>query len=271
MIRCKIAILALLTLPFIVSAQNVGQEGDTKLNYTDINGLKQGQWIKKYSNGNIQYEAYFIDNKPIGEFKRYDSYGNLYAMLTYDSLGITADATFYHRSGKICATGKYYEHERDSIWLYYSDGGTLYLQESYKRGVKDGLFIQYTSEHNKLDETNWKDGEKHGTWKRYYPSGPLKFQCNYDHGKLDGEGLVYHPNGVLYKKGKYVNDLMEGSWLIFDTNGKYEKQYVYKHGYCEKLAEEQNREINELESHKGEIEGPEEFMDDPIKWLMKRD
>ena len=106
--RFKIAILALLVFPVLASAQNIGQEGDTKLNYTDINGMKQGHWITKFSNGKTKYEAYFVDDKPVGEFKKYNSYGNLYAVLNYSADGSTASAKFYHRSGKISATGKYY-------------------------------------------------------------------------------------------------------------------------------------------------------------------
>lgn len=266
--RRKKIILALILLPLLSTAQNVGQDADSILNYTDINGLKQGHWIKKYPNGNTQYEAYFVDGKPVGEYKRFDRNGYLYAHLTYDEKGIKADAKFFHRSGKLCAIGKYIGQERDSIWLYYSDGGILYLQESYSNGIKDGTFIRYSSERKKLEETTWKNGIKDGPWRKYFSSGNIMFDVNYTNGKLNGEGKVYYDNGKLNKKGKYVNDLMEGSWLIFDESGNYKKQYVYKHGYCEELAEEQNREINELESHKGEIEGPEEHLDDPT-WLMR--
>ena len=90
--RRNIIILAFLVLPILALGQNVGQEGDTLLNYTDINGLKQGHWIKKFENGQTQYEAYFIDDKPVGEFKKYDSYGNLYVTLNYSSNGTDADA-----------------------------------------------------------------------------------------------------------------------------------------------------------------------------------
>lgn len=264
----KIMVAALLLLAVTAEAQNVGQRNDTILNYTDINGLKQGRWIMKFPNGKIKYEAYFIDGQPVGEFKKYDSYGNLNAILNYSTDGAKADAKFYHRSGKVSATGKYIGHEKDSIWLYYADNGNLYLQESYKKGLKDGLFIQYTSEHKKIEEITWKDGEKHGPWRKYYVTGSLMFELNYDHGKLNGEGNVYYANGKLQKKGKYVNDLMEGSWLIFDEFGNYKKQYVYKHGYCAELAEEQNKTINELEQHKDEFEDPMEHLNDPT-WLMR--
>ncbi len=268
MLKRRTILAAFLLLSMSAGAQNAVQETDTILNYTDINGLKQGHWIAKYQNGKTRYEAYFVDGQPIGEFKKYDSYGNLNAILNYSSDGSKADARFFHRSGKISATGKYVGHEKDSIWLYYADNGILYLQESYKKGVKDGLFIQYTSERKKIEEVTWKDGEKHGPWRKYYVTGAMMFDVNYDHGKLNGEGKVYYANGKLQKKGKYVNDLMEGSWLQFDEHGNYVKQYVYKHGYCKELADEQNRTINEMESHKDEWEDPAEHMNDPT-WLMR--
>ena len=66
-----IQILIIILLGNAALSQNVGQKGDTLKNYTDINGLKQGYWQKKYYNGNIKYEVYFKNNKPIGEFKRF--------------------------------------------------------------------------------------------------------------------------------------------------------------------------------------------------------
>jgi len=261
--RVKSMIAAILLLSGMANAQSVVQKNDTILNYTDINGLKQGHWIMKYPSGKIRYEAYFIDGQPVGEFKKYDTYGNLNAILNYSADGSKADAKFFHRSGKISATGKYVGHEKDSIWLYYADNGILYLQESYKKGQKDGLFIQYTSERVKIEETTWKDGEKHGPWRKYYVSGNIMFDVNYDHGKLNGEGKVYYANGKIQKRGKYVNDLMEGSWLIFDEHGNYKK-----HGYCAELAEEQNKTINELEKHKDEWDDPMEHLNDPT-WLMR--
>jgi hypothetical protein len=60
-----LTILSLLAISVIVS----GQSG-TEINKTDQQGRKQGQWIKKYPNGNIQYEGIFRDDHPVGEIKR---------------------------------------------------------------------------------------------------------------------------------------------------------------------------------------------------------
>ena len=46
--------------------------------------------------------------------------------------------------------------------------------------------------------------------------------------------------------------------------------YVYKHGYCKELADEQNKTINELEKDmgKGIYDDPAEHINDPT-WLMR--
>ena len=64
----KNALLFLLLCIFPLCA--IGQSGED-INITDQTGKKQGLWIKKYPNGNIQYEGIFKNDHPVGEFKRY--------------------------------------------------------------------------------------------------------------------------------------------------------------------------------------------------------
>jgi antitoxin component YwqK of YwqJK toxin-antitoxin module len=265
----KIQALALLFfVTYMVVAQNVGQEGDTLINYIDINGLKQGHWIKKYNNGKPQYEAYFIDNKPVGKFIRYDAGGNLYALLNYDQKGEYATAEFYHKSGKVLAKGKYFEKAKDSIWSYWDDNGKLYLQESWKKGVKDGPFRQYTSEGILLEEINWKQGIKDGPWKKNFTSGKLQFEVTFVQGKLEGTCKSYYESSVLQKEGKYINDLMEGPWFVYKEDGSLQKVYNYKKGICPEFQDEQDKTIIELEKNKDQLEDPAEHINDPT-WFSR--
>lgn len=246
-------------------AQNVGQKGDTLLNYKDINGLKQGNWEKKYSNGEVKYQAYFVDDKPVGDLKRYDTYGNLTAHLVYDDKGEYAIAKFYHRSGKVAGEGNYFGKTRDSIWNYYNDKGTRYLQESFKRGVKHGQFLQITSEGVVIEEINWVNGIKHGVWIKRYAEGPKMWEANYVNGKLEGMTKTYYKSGGLHKEGKFVNDLMHGAWKKYSESGNLKKIYVYKNGHCPEALDEQNKMLNELEKNKGKFTGPRSGSD--MDWL----
>ncbi|MCK9207452.1 MAG: hypothetical protein M0P66_10105 [Salinivirgaceae bacterium] len=261
-------LLVIVLLSWQVMAQNVGQEGDTLRNYIDINGFKQGYWKKNYDNGNPRFEAYFVDDKPVGTMKRWDSYGNLFALLAYDAKGEKAKVFFYHKNGKMAATGNYLGKEKDSIWLYYSETNQLYLQESYSKGIKDGFFRNYTSEGLLLEEVQWKNGNKHGVWKKFYPQGgALMWEATYNEDKLEGEAKSYFENGKVYKEGKFVNDLMEGTWMKYNENGGIEKVYHYTKGVSPEAEKEDDAMMKELLDNKEKFEGPKSG--DDLDWLRQ--
>ena len=58
----NVILLILLIVPFYSYSQ---------INQTDKNGLRQGQWQKKYPNGQLMYEGQFKDDKPCGDWIRY--------------------------------------------------------------------------------------------------------------------------------------------------------------------------------------------------------
>lgn len=245
--------------------QNVGQEGDSLLNYEDINGFKQGHWLLKYASGKPKYEGYFVDNYPVGEFKRWDNVGRLYADLYYIEGSKKMKAKFYHVSGKVASVGNYIDTAKDSIWLFYNKNGVLVNQESYKVGVKDGAFRQYTFEGVLTEEINWKDGIREGDWKRYYANSIIMFEAVYVNGKHEGLTKTYYPSGKLYMEGKYVNDLKEGAWFKYAENGSLIKLYQYEKGSSPEAMEEEDEMFQELDENKGTIDGPRDAND--IDWL----
>lgn len=260
--------LVIVLMSASVFSQNVGQAGDSLVNYTDINGFKQGVWKKTHKSGQLKYEAYFLNDKPVGDLKRYDTYGKLTAHLVYDSVGEKASATLYHSSTKVAATGFYVGKTKDGIWKYYDENGIHYLQESFKVGVKHGTFLQITSEGVAIEELNWVDGVKHGKWIKRFVEGQPMWEANYVHGKLQGDTKTYYKNGKLHKEGKFVDDLMHGPWLKYNENGNLIKVYQYNKGRSPEAEKEQQELLDELEQGKGNYDGPKNS--DDIDWLRGR-
>ena len=247
------------------NAQNIGQEGDSLLNYTDINGLRQGLWKKKYANGALLYEAYFVDNKPVGDFKKYDKTGYLTVLMVYDKNGEYARATFYHSNGKPAGIGNYQEKNKDSIWNYYDEGGILYLQESYKNGINHGAFKHFNSQKALVEETYWKDGVKDGSWKKFFQDGKIMWESTYVKGKLEGKAISYYNSGNVYKDGAFKADLMEGEWRTYDENGKLERVYQYTKGVSPAADADNEEMMKELYKNKDQIKGPRNAND--VDWL----
>ena len=133
----------LIILVFIATnlfSQNVGEKGDSLVNYTDINGNKQGFWKKTYKNGRLAYTANFVNDKLIGEYKRF------YSVTSKPMLEIIYDkeqsgmAKLFWDTGKLMAFGKYINKNiKDSVWNFYGIDEKLMATVIYDKGIKNGL------------------------------------------------------------------------------------------------------------------------------------
>ena len=129
--------VSICTFSFVAAQPNKPTKTDT-LNQVDENGKKQGYWKKKYLNGVVRYEGYFIDDKPARFFKHFYKNGKLKATLIYYDNNKSAAAHLYYKDGFLMATGQYFGMEKDSLWRYYNENGKLVASEVYDKGGKNG-------------------------------------------------------------------------------------------------------------------------------------
>lgn len=251
-------VLMLLTLLISVNAV----QSQEKINQTGDKGLKQGHWIKRYPDGQIMYEAWFRDGKPVGEFKRYDEDGNLSSLLNYIAGSDSVKASIYHPNGYIAARGVYYKQKKTGEWRYFSDylENHLLMKCNYHDNKIDGLCIKYHWNGQIAEELHYEDGSKEGSWKQYFNDGTLCLKAYYDNGKLDGEFLSWHPNGQKEITGKYDTDKRTGVWHIYNKDGSLRKEIKYNNGIPEnrsELIKEETEYLDRLEKEGGKISDPE--------------
>jgi len=122
----KKLLLFLLLIPFLAFSQTI--------NKVDIDGKKQGVWVKKYENGERRYKGSFKDDIPHGVFKYYYNSGELQASKEFFHKGKAASTHFYYLNGKLKASGLYVNQMKDSTWNYYNESEVLILSEQYKGG-----------------------------------------------------------------------------------------------------------------------------------------
>ncbi len=256
-------IFVIIILPS-VSAQNVGQKADTAklINYTDIQGNRQGNWHRKFASGKTAFTGYFVSNKLIGDYKRYYESGTLKAYVKYNKTGSVGYANLYWDSSKKMADGKYInQNVKDSIWNYYGMDGVLKASESYKAGIKDGASKSYYPSGKQLMILTYKDGKKNGVWKTLYEDGIVRFETKHVNDKRDGSFNVYYENGRIYLKGKYKSDSPDGKWTTYNPDGTVLKEVEYINGHMvneEKFDEEFKKQMKEWEGMKGKIPEPNE-------------
>lgn len=244
---------------------------DTIFNQTDKQGLKQGFWKVKYDNGTLKYTAFFKDDKPIGEMRRYFEDSTIKAIMIFDKTSSRSKAKLYYQEGPLAAEGNYMGTAKDSTWNYYSYyTKTLSNRETYVNGRKNGLSVSYYSNGVVAEEVQWDNGVRNGFWHQYFENGVMKMSATFVNGKRLGDFMIYYPDTHIEWKGYYENDVREGNWIYYNPEGGVEVTIKYKNGEALNKAELDAKEqeiLKQIENQKGKIPEPDEtnFLNQPSK------
>jgi len=243
-----------------------------KINQTDDAGLKQGKWMKVYSNGETAYIVYFKDNKPIGELKRFHENGKLSSLLVYDEDGKNATATFYDDKGFKISEGNYVGKLKNGKWFYYFNDKKI-KDEEYIDGKLNGFQITFFENGQIYDKKKYENDLQVGVWEKFYKSGKPHLKSFLKNGKMNGAVVRYYKTGLPEVKGQYKNDLKEGKWIFYSEDGKSVDTIIYKNG---KDVNEVDKENIESEKYKQNIEKSENLLDpanyknNPYEYINKQ-
>ncbi len=228
------------------------------LNKTDASGMKQGRWEAKYPGGTKKYEGTFLNNKPVGEWKRFHENGKTKALMTYRSQSESVYAILFDEEGKRYAEGVFVGTFRDSIWVFYN-GDLVVRLENYRNGKKEGKSTGFDSQGKKTWEKNWKSDLQDGVSMDYYPNGQKRNEITFVSGKKNGPARFYNESGEVSMEGSYVDDLSEGKWNIYSTNGVLKYQLTYEKGEIRNggaMDSLQLKEFKRYDQLKGKIPEP---------------
>jgi len=261
----KILIIITLFLIYLnpeVFGKFVNNKGDTIYNQTDEEGLKQGYWKKQYSNGSLKYKGGFINDKPVGEFRRYFENGQLKALMIFDKKSELVNTIIYYEDGRLAAEGQYIKNKKDSTWNYYSYySQTLVCKESYINGLKHGISIKYYNNGNFSEELEWKDDAKDGKWNQYFESREIKMKSFYKSGLRDGYFKLFYKSGQIEIEGQYINNRKHDYWTYYDENGNTILKVDYEYGNPvnkEVLHQKEKEFFQQMEENLGKIQEPNE-------------
>ena len=244
----------------IVSGIAICQIG-TDINKTDQQGRKQGHWIKKYPNGNIEYEGVFKDDHPVGQFLRYFEDETLKSKLIYSIDGKKADATLYHPNGFIAAQGKFINQKKEGKWIFFSYfyKGYLISEEEYSNNKRNGPSLKFYPDSTVAEKITYINNKKEGGWLQYYPDGKIFLKSNYSNDLLNGKFEVWYENGKPEFSGYYKNNLREGTWHIYKEDGVLRYKLNYSLGMTKdrQIDIDASELMDKLEKNQGKIADPE--------------
>jgi antitoxin component YwqK of YwqJK toxin-antitoxin module len=254
-LKIIIASVLMVLSPFLAG------QTDKQLNQTDLQGRKQGHWIKKYPDETILYDGYFKDDHPVGDFKRYYEDKTLKSVLHFTGDGKEAMAILYHPNGFIASKGKYMNQQKEGKWEFYSSFSKDYLisEESYSHNLRNGLSVKYYPDKTIAEKVTYVNDIRQGGWTRYYPGGSILIRSNYVNGLVDGKFEAWFENGTIEFSGQYKKDERDGLWLIYNPDGSVKYRVEYSNGVTNdrQIEIDEAKFLDSLELNKGKVEDPE--------------
>jgi antitoxin component YwqK of YwqJK toxin-antitoxin module len=255
----------LLILLLAVASLYVTGQSEVNINKTDQQGRKQGEWIKKYPDGNIQYEGTFRDDHPVGEFKRYTEDKKLQSVMIYSNDGKEVAATHYHPNGFIASRGKYINQLKEGKWQFFSYfyEGYLISEEFYRNNKRNGPSFKFYTDSTVFEKLTYVNDKKEGEWLQNYPDGKKFLRSNYSNDQLNGKFEVWYENGKLEISGSYKNNFRDGTWQIFNEDGslKYKMDYELGNTSDKQIDIDASDLMDRLEKNQGRIPDPEKTGD----------
>lgn len=155
-----------------------------------VNGLKEGNCITYYDNGQVLRDEIWKAGKLEGKY------------------------TSFHENGKLKAKGVHKKHMKVGEWKYYDEKGELTGIEKHSNWKGDvfidNLIITYyvNNQPDEVQKGTYINDLEEGSIKLYNKNGKLIKDTNYNAGKKEGERKFYREDGTLEKIETFKNDVL---------------------------------------------------------------
>ncbi len=219
----------------------------------------------------IRYEGVFINDKPVGEWKRFHQNGRLKAKLIYRPDSEKIRAELYDTDAMLVSRGNFIGKAKDSTWTYF-DNGSIIARENYDNGLKSGASYSYLPDGKVISQSVWLNGKLNGLSCEFYPSGAKKSEIQYANGKRNGQGRIYYESGRIQMEGKYDQDEYADEWNFYNADGTLKFQLKYKNGELlnpETIDSLQLKEFRALDRNRGKLKDPANYIENPEEYPVR--
>ena len=200
-----------------------------RINRTDKNGLKQGDWKDFYPNGDVKSEKTYKDDLLHGYYKEYDNRGKLVLTMLYENGAIVKSRV---------------EDEPDiEIVNKHDEEGRLTYSGPYRNKIPVGIHREFGKDGKVTNSFIYNDnglllsegivdeaGNRNGKWKDLYPDGKVQAEGQFTDNRRSGQWKFYNINGKTEQTGSFNNGRPDGLWNWYYDNGNLLKEEEYFQG-----------------------------------------
>lgn len=125
------------------------------INHVDVNGLKQGVWLKYYSDGTtLKLRGEYLDDKPYGKYTKYYENGKIKETGIFKENHYVGERKKYAEFGQTMSIQHYDEKGNELDTSYFYDSNSRLLSKEVNDSNQHiNVRITYNSNHSSLADT----------------------------------------------------------------------------------------------------------------------
>lgn len=142
--------------------------------------------------------------------------------IIYDTTKTGYAKNIYISNNQVESEGKIINGLKDSIWNFYTEGGTKKGYTNFKSGKRSGVYVKYHPDGKTIKQKGYYiDDVINGVVEFYFENGYISDRFVYKNGVKEGkyEGFDYIQSNnkqFISKSGFYKNEKKHGEWKYFD-------------------------------------------------------
>lgn len=117
------------------------------IEYEIVNGVRQGEFVIYYDNGNAQMKGQLDNNRNVGKWQYFYESGELESEGFFDDNMPEGKWSWYFHSGNLKEEGNFYKGRRVGIWRTYDENGNVILEKEfsvdYTTKITEKVFGQF--------------------------------------------------------------------------------------------------------------------------------
>lgn len=209
---------------------------------TESGRVPDGPVVEYYGDGKtIEAEMTYVSNRLHGEFRTYDTNGNLDIHCTYSNGMKQGVLRNYLESGKIRQETEYQEGKRWGTEKEWYSNGKLDRVSEWVNGELHGMAYTYHGNGQIRSAMSFVNGKIASVGTNFYDNGAVQ-RCTYyegsDHTRREDE---YHPNGALMATTTYVKYKRQGTVKRYFDNGQLSAETPYTNDLISGVVREYHR------------------------------
>lgn len=216
-----------------------------------INGIKHGNWLIRYMNGENKAILKYNYDKPDGRWVFFYKGNKMESHEELEDGILEGKVLKYSKKGNTLIRLNYNHGLLHGEGVFFYENGVLEMISNFKYGKLHGKIKIFSDKNKTLVDGEYKQNLRVGIWKFYYMTGDLKTIINYKNGMRNGESIIFDKSGMELSRVIYHNGIEEGRKDIIGKQNNIKDSIIKKINKIEEelIYEKYDKLLSELEEY----------------------